>query len=291
MLKRAVTGLILAPLVLLAVYYSNAALFALGVSAILMIAAYEWTYLVPIRHPLIRALTLCLMLVLLISASGDVVLPWFGFSLALGQMVSVIWQKAPSLLWPYFFIMIICYPACQKAWAYKSVVFIGMLIILPACLHWLVLDKIKAHPSGSIHIISLFLMIWGADSGAYFAGKLFGRHKLIPRVSPGKTWEGLLGGLITIFIMRLPFSYCDYLGALSREGDLSWLSYFIRYDLSWVIGVFFSALMGDLLISMFKRRVNLKDTGHLLPGHGGILDRIDSLLCASVVCAFWYCQM
>lgn len=288
MLKRVITGLILAPLVLLCVYYSRPEVFALGLSVVLMFAAYEWTHLVSIQSVLFRVIALLIVFGLMITAA------WSGIETS-NESITLFhrfWLVAPGILWPYLFVMVFCYPACQKAWAYKGVVFLCMLVILPACLHLLVVAKATSSShTGSIYIISLFLMIWGADSGAYFAGKLFGKHKLIPRVSPGKTWEGVLGGLLTIFIMRLPFSYYTH-QTLIRDGhikDLSWGGYFFQYELSWILGVFFAALMGDLLISMLKRRVSLKDTGHILPGHGGILDRIDSLLCASVVCTFWYC--
>ena len=128
---------------------------------------------------------------------------------------------------------------------------------------------------GSQHLLYLLCLIWGADTGAYFAGKAFGTHKLIPYVSPGKTLEGVLGALFTTAII-----------ATIGLFQLNITAYLAWYLISFMIAIV--SIFGDLLISMFKRHVGVKDTGTLLPGHGGILDRIDSLLSASV---FFYSFM
>lgn len=131
--------------------------------------------------------------------------------------------------------------------------------------------------------LALILSIWASDSGAYFAGKAIGGPKMAPKISPNKTWAGLLGGVVSSTAALV--LYALYIGPFISFGD---------YDLSiptgptiaqWaLLGAFItiSGQAGDLLVSKLKRTVGVKDTGHLIPGHGGLLDRIDSLLLAAV---------
>ena len=114
------------------------------------------------------------------------------------------------------------------------------------------------------------MLVWGADTGAYFAGRAFGKRKLAPNVSPGKTIEGLLGGLaLTLVIALLVATQTD---ALKNLG----LGWFLLVSLVAVVG----SVFGDLAESMFKRHRGIKDSSQVLPGHGGVLDRIDSITAA-----------
>ena len=122
-----------------------------------------------------------------------------------------------------------------------------------------------------------FIVSWVADSSAFLFGKLFGKHKICPKISPGKSWEGLFGGIlgVTIFnIIYLPgikvFPFYVYLNGILPILLLSFLLTLV-------------AFLGDIFISYLKRKSNLKDTGNLLPGHGGLLDRFDSVLFVSIV--------
>ena len=134
------------------------------------------------------------------------------------------------------------------------------------------LQLLHAQSTGSWLVVILLSLIWGADSFAYFVGRQWGNKKLLPRVSPGKTWTGVVGGAIggtlvsTVIVFLHPVLN----------------SYVLWFVPVIVISIAFS-VMGDLFESMYKREVALKDSGHLLPGHGGILDRIDSLLAAAPV--------
>lgn len=121
----------------------------------------------------------------------------------------------------------------------------------------------------------LFLLVWGADSGAYFVGRKLGKRKLAPTVSPNKSVEGLYGGIATTVVIMLVVQHF-YL-------DLTVIQLILFLILS-IITVFASVL-GDLFESMIKRRAGIKDSGRVLPGHGGVLDRIDSLLAASPIFA------
>jgi phosphatidate cytidylyltransferase len=114
-------------------------------------------------------------------------------------------------------------------------------------------------------LFGIFFILWSNDTGAYLAGSAFGKNKLLPRISPGKTWEGTIGGVVLGFIVAYVIS-----GLFTSLLLLDWL--FIAAILT-VIGS-----MGDLVESLFKRSINVKDSGNILPGHGGILDRFDSLI-------------
>lgn len=125
--------------------------------------------------------------------------------------------------------------------------------------------------------MSVFIFLWANDTGAYCAGSLFGRHKLFPRVSPGKTWEGSIGGAVIVLIIAAVISY--FAGSDASLSTLNaQLSTFKWLGLGLVV-VFFGT-WGDLVESLFKRTLGIKDSGNILPGHGGMLDRFDSSLMA-----------
>jgi len=139
-----------------------------------------------------------------------------------------------------------------------------------AALPLFMLGLIEWRPQGRWWIFFLLAVIFASDTGAYYAGKIFGKRKLYEKVSPGKTWEGVIGGLLSSVIGAL------FLAFLIRF-------FGIHFPITTgviVLAVFMSAsgVVGDLVESMFKRRYGIKDSGWILPGHGGILDRIDSLL-------------
>ncbi len=142
----------------------------------------------------------------------------------------------------------------------------GFLTLVPA---WFALSKLKLHDQQGWTIILVFLLVWAADVGAYFAGKNLGRHKLAERVSPKKTIEGLVGGLLmSLLVAACVGLYFDF--TFARGLGLLMLS----------IAVVLVSVLGDLFESMLKRERGIKDSSNLLPGHGGILDRIDSLTAA-----------
>ncbi len=167
------------------------------------------------------------------------------------------------LFWVFAIYAVITYPTSQKHWDNN-----GLLV----CNAWLligvfagILVELQAKDFGQMQLLSVLLIVWSADIGAYLVGKRWGVHKMIPQVSPGKSWEGLFGGIGLALIV----------GGV----ETIWIN--PESNILWFVVVFLTALIsvvGDLWMSVLKRRSQLKDTGHLIPGHGGILDRLDSLL-------------
>lgn len=137
-----------------------------------------------------------------------------------------------------------------------------------AILSWFVFNQAYPVHFYPLMLIGFFVLIWANDSGAYVVGSLIGKHKLFERVSPKKTWEGFLGGGLFALLAAWIISY--YVDVISLS---DWL---IIATLTFVFGTF-----GDLLESLLKRMVNVKDSGQIMPGHGGILDRFDSLIIAA----------
>jgi phosphatidate cytidylyltransferase len=151
---------------------------------------------------------------------------------------------------------------------------IGQLVMLPAlhALAWL-------HAVSPWWLLSVFLMIWAADVGAYFAGRRWGKRKLAPKVSPGKTWAGVFGGLALVALLTVLVSMLVF---------ADWLTSLLLLALS--VPVVLLSVVGDLVESLMKRQAGIKDSGRLLPGHGGVMDRFDSLFAAAPVFALglWY---
>ena len=155
----------------------------------------------------------------------------------------------------------------HKAWFKLP---IGILVLSAAA--WLII-AFKELPNGVLWLLCFFFSVWAADVGAYFVGKKIGKTKLAPKVSPGKTVEGLLGGLALVFVLFAPILFIQF------EAQAAVLL------LLTVIVTAFVSVGGDLFESKLKRFAGLKDSSQILPGHGGILDRIDSLLAGAPIFA------
>ncbi len=256
--QRILTAVILIPIILAAVYYLPPAWFCLFTAVIALAGAWEWTNLMQISKPLYRCLYLALVVVIFVDSLFIPVTFIF--------VSAFIWWIIASLLVMY-------YPRGGNIWG-NSVFLRGLmgLFVLVPC--WAAINFIRNQEDGLLGLLFLFVLIWGADSAAYFAGKKWGTTKLAPLVSPGKSWQGFVGALIVTVIIALVTLW------LSHVPFLVW-PFAILLSL---ITVIFS-VMGDLFESMMKRQAGLKDSGKLLPGHGGMLDRIDSLTAAAPIFA------
>ncbi|MGH8279108.1 MAG: phosphatidate cytidylyltransferase [Gammaproteobacteria bacterium] len=257
MLKlRLLTALILLPLIVALVLRAPTWGLALATGAVVVAGAWEWAHLSALgRFPAGPAFVLlvAILLVILWFTRADPRVVWTVMLLALAWwLFAIVWVSA----WRHEFpraLKLIC----------------GLLILLPA---WLATIDLHASVQGPRKLLFLLVLIWAADSAAYFAGRAFGQHKLAPAVSPGKTWEGVVGGTVGLLVVA-------WLGAqwfLPLQGY--WL-FLICLVTGWW------SIVGDLAESLFKRQAGVKDSGGLFPGHGGVLDRIDSLTVAVPI--FW----
>lgn len=254
--KRLITAGILLPLVILGVLYLPVDYFYLVSAGIFLLAVWEWTRLAGFQSLLGR-----------ISGSLDILILSALFLVFLPRFLNVaLILFMPIVIWSLAFCMVLAYP--KGAWVYTSRV---MGVLWGACIlsmAYLTLCYLKT--VSAQYVLYVLALVWSADTGAFFVGRRFGRHKLAPEVSPGKTWEGVLGALV--------------LGYLVSAGVYFMLDFpkqfsFLFWSLLSIITVLMS-IVGDLFESLFKRLRNLKDSGTLLPGHGGVLDRLDSLIAA-----------
>jgi phosphatidate cytidylyltransferase len=258
--KRLITAIILIPLFVIFLLLSSPRVFACVLIAFLMIGAWEWSGFMGLTAKWMRALY-CLLIVACIFALAP-------FLPSMLTLTPVFWLLAT--------LFIACYPLGSKLWGKSILVraLLGVLIFIPTfySLGLLRNSDMFGTPAGRYITLFLFVLIWCADSGAYFAGKLWGKNKLAPRVSPGKTWQGLAGALLATILLS-PILY--YLFPAPRPP--LWLMIPLC-----VVTILFS-VVGDLFESMLKRNVGLKDSGTIFPGHGGLLDRIDSLTAAAPI--------
>jgi len=257
--QRLLTAFILAPLLLIGVFFFSEAWFAALIAFPLLLAAWEWSGLYEIKHPAPRIALIVLgvvgALVLYIGNSKAVLLWILGLS---------------SLVWSGLFIDLLNRPVLAnfgQRWIGLTVGTIGLIVA------WLSFTALRQAEGGEKLVFILLAIIWVADSGAYFIGKRWGRRRLAPLISPGKSIEGLIGGIgsaaLVGFVAALLLGFRDVIEVVT------WT----------VVAILVSSIsvVGDLAQSRIKRRCGKKDSGTLLPGHGGILDRIDSLLAAAPV--------
>jgi phosphatidate cytidylyltransferase len=252
MLKaRIITACFLIPIVLWLLFFASPLVFLGGTIVILLLASWEWSRLIGLTHVGLRFLYF--YIVCLISPVVFILNPLWTLS------ASFIW-------WCLAFFLILYYPRFTSWHTVFLRGVMGILVLLPCVI---ALNMLRSN--GAYLVFYLLTLIWLADTAAYFVGRRFGVTKLLPLVSPGKSVQGLLGALLAAFLYSFAWALC-------YSHSLAPLPIVFFIGLS-VLTVLFSVI-GDLFESMLKREVGLKDSGKLLPGHGGILDRIDSLTAA-----------
>lgn len=257
--QRVITALILLPLILGPIFYFPTHWLYVFLCLPGLIGAWEWTALMGLTVSTQRYAYLALV-------AAFLALAWFAGTLGLGVWVvmfgAIWWGNALSMIAGYPVNFRLKPPGHFAMGSY------GLLMLVPAMLG---LAMLHGADHGVRRIFFLFELVWMADIGAYFAGRRFGRRKLAIEVSPGKSIEGAIGGFIASMLV----------GALSAPwvfgaGRFDWLALLLLCAA--VIGV---SIIGDLTESLFKRHRGVKDSGTLLPGHGGVLDRVDSVLAAA----------
>jgi phosphatidate cytidylyltransferase len=263
LLQRVITALVLLPIVLGACWFAPPPLLYLLFSGVGLLAAWEWTALMGVPPEASGRRWAYLAVSAMIFALAWAARAWWP------------WIAGLSLAWWLFagFVLIPGFPGNLQRHrpGLATLAVLGQVLWVPAILA-LAMLRDRTMPEGAERLMFLLFLIWAADVGAYFAGRSLGRNKLAPNVSPGKTREGALGGLLLCAV------YAAGAGRYVFHPD-SLKSLALIVLLSLLVAAL--SIVGDLGISMFKRLSGIKDSGKLLPGHGGILDRVDSLLAAA----------
>ena len=269
--QRIITALVMLPIALGGFFLLDGLAFALFIGAVITVAAWEWAQLAGLTQPVSRILYAAfvaglLAALYLLSAAHPIDAP---VALPAGLVMSLAlcwWVLATAL--------VLRFPASAKVLRKPQVALaLGLLVLIPA---WQGLVLLKQWPMGNWLILTVMVLVWAADIGAYFSGRALGKRKLAPEVSPGKSWEGFWGGLLLSLVLL------SLLG-LWRDWHLTqWLWAMVGGAL-----VVMASVIGDLTESMFKRQVGVKDSSQLLPGHGGFMDRVDSLTAAIPVFSVW----
>ncbi len=264
--QRLLTAAVLVPLFLGAILWLPTiyvmVLFALVVAQ----GAWEWSALIGMRDGRQRVLYVAALLAVLLMVARLLHTPWLLQGLLL---LATVWWIA-ALSWIRRSEVGGAVAAAGEQGVSWSLALAGFLVLVPV---WAALVVLHGNGSAGVWLLlTLMGIVWGADSGAYFAGRRWGRHKLAPHISPGKTWEGVSGGVAAALLIALLAAWLMDFGWASMPG----------FALLAVVTTLFS-IVGDLLESLLKRRCGVKDSGSLLPGHGGVLDRIDSLTAAAPV--------
>lgn len=328
LIQRIITALILIPISILGIIYLPPLYFALATALILSYAAWEWSKLSGVIRERQRFIYLGIL--------------WLGFIAAL-FIPAVITLGISFLWWLIALVLVCCYPKINKKLLLGWPGCVVSILVLVPC--WVSFSVLRGLGLG--YIFSVLVVIWAADTGAYFVGRFWGKHKLSPEVSPKKTLEGLAGGGLLAFIVGNSYVVCSMSGWQQMFLWLGWLllgmfglyllcliarigfrviqksgtailklfpkqlkisflelvfviiiaiiySLFRNETITWqqliwlavtIFIVVLFATLGDLFESLLKRIANVKDSGSLLPGHGGVLDRTDSVLAAMPIFA------
>ncbi|MFV0476385.1 MAG: phosphatidate cytidylyltransferase [Parahaliea sp.] len=259
--QRVMTAVVVALTFLAAMVFLPLPGLALFFGLVVALGAWEWAPLagwrsVPMKLIYVLVLLACMVVLYFYCHLGEEparkdVQPVLGLA-CLWWCFSLLWVKS--------------FPASTVIWG--SVVVRSLMGLITLVCAWVAAVYLLSLPTGSYLMVVMILVVASADIGAYFSGRHFGRHKLAVAVSPGKTWEGFWGGMFSVFLLSLllwnllppSISHVSYAAVLAV--------------------LLFSAaasVVGDLSISMVKRHCGVKDSGSLLPGHGGVLDRLDSI--------------
>lgn len=263
--QRIITAIILALVFLGVIFSLDATGFAAVVALVVMIAGWEWANMAGFKAQWQRFGYGLLVGLILVSC---------GYYSQFIQAGVVALEPTRTILlvactwWAVALLWVQGYPASAVLWGHRLLkALMGLLVLVPT---WLALVFLRGEPQGQWLILLVVLVVASADIGAYFSGKAFGRRKLAPQVSPGKSWEGFWGGFICCILLALVVGF--------KVGG-GWMM------LAIIAPAGLASVLGDLLESMVKRQRGIKDSSQLLPGHGGVLDRVDSITAAAPVFA------
>lgn len=265
--QRVITALVMGGLFLAALAFLSLPALAVVFALVVGAGAWEWSRLAGWRSPPTRVLYVAVLLALLAAlyvycqlgrgAPRELVQPLLG--------VACLW-------WSFALLWVRGYPGSAVLW--RSIPMrslMGLIILAPA---WAAAVFLLSFPRGGFLLVAMVVVVVAADVCAYFSGKAWGRHQFAPTVSPRKTWEGFWGGIggalvLGLVLWQLLPDRVDHIG--------------LGTVLAVTVTTALASVVGDLTVSMVKRESGVKDSGSLLPGHGGVLDRLDSLSGAAPV--------
>lgn len=279
--QRIITALILAPLALIGILFLPLLGFELFIAGIVALGAWEWANMSGMKSKPAKGAYTTIVLAICLWLAYQLPTDMIWYQGQLNSLYHYVLSVA-AVWWAVSLLMILAYPKYSSAWR-RSTVLRGIFGILTLVPTWVAVVTLRTslyeiEPLYGASLIFYVLgIVWAADIGAFFVGVKFGRHKLRPNVSPGKTLEGLLGGVMASTAI-IAFAAMHYQFDAARI----WVHVLVG---GLTVGV---SALGDLNESMFKRCEGIKDSGKLLPGHGGVMDRIDSLTAAFPVFAFCY---
>ena len=271
--QRIITAIILALIFITATVFLSSFSYSLFVTIVVLAASWEWCAFIGLAKKVAK--------VSYLATLGSMIIALYFFlgivpeSLVINSYRAGIILGLGILFWVLTFFMLKGYPSNSDRWNNKSkIALMGLMALIPT---WVGIVQIKyLNPQGFL-LLGMVVMVAAADIGAYFVGKRIGKNRLAPSLSPNKTWEGVLGGFAACLLVGILLIWLlhSYLITLSNVQIL------ILVLLSLVVTLF--DVIGDLLESMLKRNRDLKDSGKILPGHGGILDRVDGLLAVTPI--------
>lgn len=256
--KRVLTALVLLPIAIAIVLLSPLPWFAVIIALVFALAGWEWTRLCGVESYVVRSLLVVFFLASCAALWWLRDTPVWWLVIALG----VAWW-AVALLW----FRRVSFGAAPLARNAAIKLLAGAFVLIPA---WTAAMQLHGNPEqGPYWVLFMLVLIWAADSFAYFSGSRWGRKKLAPTISPGKTWAGVYGGLVGSGLVAVLGGWL--LGKTGWEWALLVLAAVLTIAVS---------IVGDLFESLVKRQANVKDSGKLFPGHGGLFDRLDSVFAA-----------
>jgi|TARA_B110000305_G_scaffold217801_1_gene257441 phosphatidate cytidylyltransferase len=269
--QRVITAVLLLVALIAATTLLSSFYFSLFVAGVILVAAWEWAGLVSPDREIAKLPYLVSIAVILVGSFfllgiSPNVQSIDGFRASLVLMLGL-------LFWLISLFLLSGYPENSKLWNDESkIALMGVLVLIPAFVGIVVLKYLL--PSGYL-VLALVILVAAVDVGAYFVGVNFGSRKLAAKLSPKKSWEGVWGGTVVCLLVAALFTWL-------MHNNLQVLSLMqITALLTLSVGVTFFSVVGDLIESMLKRNCGIKDTGTMLPGHGGVLDRVDGLVAAT----------
>jgi phosphatidate cytidylyltransferase len=258
--QRFVTALVIALLFASALVFFSATDFISAMAIIVLIAGWEWTHLAKLESTFEKSVFLLGLIATMIVAAH-----YIGFYGEYTPLIVFQICVATMALWALIFLWLQGYPSSAILWSSRPVMVILGVVLLTTT--WVSLAALTFLENGRFILLLAVTIIVLADVGGYLFGKAFGRHKLAPTISPGKTWEGLFGGMALQILL-----------VLGLVLNIEITSVLNLCFLIFPVAIF--SVIGDLFESMLKRHRGVKDSSNLLPGHGGFLDRLDGVMAA-----------